>query len=182
MFCFICTVWFPLAGCSYFKFSSTPRSAVHRYLTEGVVDARTVAPWNFHFDEAEEQEQLSLQMKSMSLNLDEVKNGNENEDINQDPITYSDEELASKMESLNEIDGDVKISNNKLTSSGSNHNEFPAYDEGEEKNSDVKDTYTQRYLMDITLNKFTRWLRILGLDASLETAEEERLRTGEGKT
>jgi uncharacterized protein with PIN domain len=38
-----------------------------------------------------------------------------------------------------------------------------------------------RYLLDITLNRFTRWLRILGLDAELETAAEERARTGEGK-
>lgn len=38
-----------------------------------------------------------------------------------------------------------------------------------------------RYLLDFTLNKFCRWLRILGVDASLETEEEERLRTKEGR-
>jgi hypothetical protein len=38
-----------------------------------------------------------------------------------------------------------------------------------------------RYILDYTLNRFCRWLRILGLDASLETEEEERLRTKEGK-
>jgi hypothetical protein len=38
-----------------------------------------------------------------------------------------------------------------------------------------------RYLWDYTLNRFCRWLRILGLDAALETEEEERLRTKECK-
>ena len=35
-----------------------------------------------------------------------------------------------------------------------------------------------RYLLDYTLNKLCRWLRILGQDTALETEQEERLRTG----
>jgi uncharacterized protein with PIN domain len=42
-------------------------------------------------------------------------------------------------------------------------------------------TGSPRYLLDATLNKLCRWMRILGLDAALETDEEEKLRTGEGK-
>ena len=42
-------------------------------------------------------------------------------------------------------------------------------------------TLRVRYMLDYTLNRFCRWLRILGLDAALETEEEERLRTKEGK-
>lgn len=38
-----------------------------------------------------------------------------------------------------------------------------------------------RYLLDFTLNRLCRWLRILGIDAALETEEEERLRTRDGK-
>jgi hypothetical protein len=38
-----------------------------------------------------------------------------------------------------------------------------------------------RYMLDFTLNRFCRWLRILGLDAALESEAEERLRTKEGK-
>jgi uncharacterized protein with PIN domain len=37
-----------------------------------------------------------------------------------------------------------------------------------------------RYILDATLNKLCRWLRILGVDAALETEEEERQRTKEG--
>lgn len=39
-----------------------------------------------------------------------------------------------------------------------------------------------KYMLDYTLNKFTRWLRILGIDAALETAEEEIQRTKFGKS
>ena len=38
-----------------------------------------------------------------------------------------------------------------------------------------------KYLLDYTLNRFCRWLRILGLDAALETQEEEKERTSGGK-
>lgn len=37
-----------------------------------------------------------------------------------------------------------------------------------------------RYLLDASLNKLCRWLRILGQDAALETEEEEKERTGKG--
>jgi uncharacterized protein with PIN domain len=35
--------------------------------------------------------------------------------------------------------------------------------------------------LDSTLNRFCRWLRILGLDAALETEKEEEERTRDGK-
>jgi uncharacterized protein with PIN domain len=34
-------------------------------------------------------------------------------------------------------------------------------------------------MLDFTLNRFTRWLQILGIDASLEREEEEIQRTQE---
>ena len=37
-----------------------------------------------------------------------------------------------------------------------------------------------KYVLDYTLNRFTRWLRILGIDATLETLEEEKERTSGG--
>jgi uncharacterized protein with PIN domain len=38
-----------------------------------------------------------------------------------------------------------------------------------------------RYLLDFTLSRFCRWLRILGLDAALETEEEDFERTKHGR-
>lgn len=37
-----------------------------------------------------------------------------------------------------------------------------------------------KYLLDYTLNRFCRWLRILGVDAALETEQEEKERTRDG--
>eukprot|EP00594_Rhizosolenia_setigera_P009275 CAMPEP_0178963342 /NCGR_PEP_ID=MMETSP0789-20121207/14964_1 /TAXON_ID=3005 /ORGANISM="Rhizosolenia setigera, Strain CCMP 1694" /LENGTH=157 /DNA_ID=CAMNT_0020647787 /DNA_START=482 /DNA_END=956 /DNA_ORIENTATION=- len=38
-----------------------------------------------------------------------------------------------------------------------------------------------KYMCDYTLNRFARWLRILGIDAALETLEEEKIRTKQKK-
>lgn len=38
-----------------------------------------------------------------------------------------------------------------------------------------------QYMLDFTLNRFSRWLRILGVDAALETDQEEIQRTKHGK-
>ena len=46
--------------------------------------------------------------------------------------------------------------------------------------NDCTETPQVRYLLDFTLNRLCRWLRILGIDAGLETEEEERMRTKEG--
>jgi uncharacterized protein with PIN domain len=46
---------------------------------------------------------------------------------------------------------------------------------------EVDDIPRMRYLLDASLNKFCRWLRILGQDVVLETDKEEKLRTGEGE-
>ena len=49
--------------------------------------------------------------------------------------------------------------------------------------AESKDVSTPKvkYLLDSTLNRFCRWLRILGLDAALETEKEEEERTRDGK-
>jgi uncharacterized protein with PIN domain len=47
--------------------------------------------------------------------------------------------------------------------------------------SEAEDIPRIRYLLDASLNKLCRWLRILGQDVALETDKEEKLRTGEGE-
>ena len=49
-----------------------------------------------------------------------------------------------------------------------------------EKTTQLQPTPAVRYLLDFTLNRFTRWLRILGIDAALETEDEENRRTKDG--
>ncbi|KAG7369012.1 Mut7-C RNAse domain containing protein [Nitzschia inconspicua] len=45
---------------------------------------------------------------------------------------------------------------------------------------DGEEPVSVKYMLDFTLNKFCRWMRILGLDAALETEEEEQERTKNG--
>lgn len=54
-----------------------------------------------------------------------------------------------------------------------------ADEEKKEEKGDEKEEEepTIRYLLDYTLNRYARWLRILGIDAALETEEEEIQRT-----
>ena len=49
------------------------------------------------------------------------------------------------------------------------------------KNTKPNKTPKVRYLLDFNLNRFCRWLRILGIDAALETEQEEKERTRHGK-
>lgn len=48
-------------------------------------------------------------------------------------------------------------------------------------NLTVKEISSPRYILDATLNKMCRWLRILGIDVALETDAEEAKRTGKGE-
>ncbi len=169
--------------------NSKPNSYVHEYFTKGFVDARKVAPWNFHFDEAEEQEEIAMQMKKLSLKNHINSNC---EDLDQEPVEigYIDASAVDLVDKTNhtELNGCTVDTMPSFFDSTSlqKSTDIPAYDNSElvgvNSSGYCSDgSAPMRYLLDITLNKFTRWLRILGLDAAIETAEEERLRTGEGE-
>jgi mRNA deadenylase 3'-5' endonuclease subunit Ccr4 len=143
--------------------NSKVNSAVYKYFVEGKMDARLVAPWSFHYDELEEQEELAKQMSELSMGAD------------QDPVLFEDDDRQ-------EIQRDSHYNIGKET------NNIPIVDKNIAKTQEDVDSLeynisppTVKYLLDVTLNKFTRWLRILGQDAALETADEERMRTIDAK-
>lgn len=143
--------------------NSKVNSAVYKYFVEGKMDARLVAPWSFHYDELEEQEELAKQMSELSIGDD------------QDPVLLED---ADRQE----------IQRDYHSNSGKDSNYIPTADNNIKKIREDVDSIeynisppTVKYLLDVTLNKFTRWLRILGQDAALETADEERMRTIDAK-
>jgi len=170
-------------------FNSTPDSSVYNYIAKGLIDARTVAPWHNMYDEMKEQQKLAVFMKSLSANSDSSKNkiGNQNPvadisasmdktGLNRSTARMQDEDADDKITSSSEATG-IRGFWNK---SGSD--KLPSYENSSaDANAiDHEDVRPIKYLLDITLNKFGRWLRILGLDATLESVEEEKLRTGEG--
>lgn len=159
--------------------NSKPNSVVHTYFTKGNVDARTVAPWHFHYDEIDEQEELALQMHSMTFTSDgDVKET----DLDQDPVVGIDKDDSNRiMDQEDDDDNHIVAAHRKESTETQtflqSQTELPAY---ETLSGELSRVQPVRYLLDITLNKFTRWLRILGQDAALETPEEEKLRTGDG--
>jgi len=159
--------------------NSKPNSVVHTYFTKGKVDARTVAPWHFHNDEVDEQEELALQMQSMTFTSDgDVKETG----LDQDPVVDIDKDDSNQIIDEGDDDDDDIVAAHRKESTETqtfvqSQTELPAY---ETLSGELSRVQPVKYLLDITLNKFTRWLRILGLDAALETPEEEKLRTGDG--
>lgn len=166
--------------------NSKPNSAVHQYFTKGNVDARSIAPWNYYFDESEEEQYSEGSMNDNSHDQDpiieiEENNVNDFEVNNNDVLSRSNEEELTKSiadivlcQPCNEDETKNLITSNNI----STPRKLPSYQEA----SDVIGSATPRYLLDITLNKLTRWLRILGIDAELESGEEEKARTSNGQT
>ena len=145
-------------------FNSRPNSYVHQYLTKGVVNAKLVAPWYYVNDDEEaeirEGQQQQQQQQQQLPPLEESRNG---------PVpSISTMNTASSTMVASDPPKDSNLS--------------AAMEQLSLRTTDsISTTPTVRYMLDYTLNRFCRWLRILGLDAALETEEEERFRTKEGK-
>jgi mRNA deadenylase 3'-5' endonuclease subunit Ccr4/uncharacterized protein with PIN domain len=121
-------------------FNSQPNSSVHRYLTQGSVNAKHVAPWY-----ALSRGGSRVSSTSDSDEDKEKENPNTIEDI---PSSLSND-LATTLQQIH-------------------------------LSPDVDPPTSVKYILDFTLNKLCRWMRILGLDAALETEEEEQERTKNG--
>jgi hypothetical protein len=127
-------------------FNSQPKSLVHRYLTEGVVNAKTAAPWYA----------LSVKREKQEMNDDSR--------VEKEPNSQEIMDLGLSMLSL------------------SNGESVPSRDAELSESRGAQDRVPEvRYILDFTLNRFCRWLRILGLNAALETEEEEIERTKHGR-
>lgn len=130
--------------------NSRPHGVAHSYLTHGHINAKLVAPWYGH---------LSVNPDEETIMVEPEENG-ENSDDEDDP---------GNVESLTNDVSDLHLSSNHGKSmmstavAGASAAESPP---------------RMRYMLDASLNKLCRWLRILGQDVALETDEEEKLRTG----
>jgi hypothetical protein len=123
-------------------FNSQPRSFVHRYLTGGEVNAKSVAPW---YAASIEHEQRKIENTANEHGSNEI--------------------LASEL-SLR------KITTSNSTSKATEHLE---------SSPTLGGAPEVRYILDNTLSRFCRCLRILGINAAIETEEEEIERTKQGR-
>ena len=170
--------------------NSKPNSVVHQYFTKGHVDARTVAPWYHKYNPELGKNQFD---NDDELNQDPIFGINEDDDADEESTSKNNNvqtqdvkkdndgdsiSLSLSVMDLNEssstIDGGLKPLETKPVQQTKR---IPSYEEDDNEDSST----TPKYLLDITLNKLTRWLRIMGLDAELENEKEEKARTGDGK-
>ena len=165
--------------------NSRPNGVTHTYLSHGSIDAKRIAPWYNHHSN-------TVNNTTPSLSHDETTTDsalrpiNNNIDLQSNPSTGS--EIVVDMPSpttdeKNLVQGDVfdeTIVNdmNALKLSGETMNTTT---NGTDHKADENAMPQIRYLLDASLNKLCRWLRIMGQDAAIETDDEEKLRTGKGE-
>lgn len=113
---------------------------MHRYLTKGVVNAKSAAPWY-----------------ALTQKVHEVTKV-----VASDPNETGQSDLTDQFDRLHMSKQTVKEQ---------------TMDCGNDSEPIIVSNPKVKYLLDFTLNRFCRWLRILGLDAALETEKEEKERT-----
>ena len=152
-------------------FNAKPGSFAYEFLSKGIIDGRKAAPWRYFPDDIYQDSfasmtTLSINDSCLSQKVEELSIQEEKDNGTRiSETTYSEETVLrwTNTSDLPSRNGQWKRSN---TSEGS------FLDSSSRKSSsDVK------YLLDFSLNKLCRWLRIFGFDAVMETEEEENERT-----
>jgi len=182
--------------------NSKPGSVVHQLFARPDVDARMVAPWR-HFWDEEDEEKYTEDEEGYSSTFDgDRKDGQD--DIIVDAMADLSINTANNskpavggymMEGMppefvaycREIGSDFTTfgSGEPREHVESNSTDLRTALDSRRLNTHISPQDYQhstspipvRYICDYTLNKFTRWLRILGLDVTLETEAEEKERT-----
>ena len=172
--------------------NSKPGSVVHQLFARPSVDARMVAPWRYFWDEENEekyteeecsderkdgQDEIMVDaMTDLSINnSNSMEGGYMMKGMPPEFMTYCTEiESSDTVMGLRDIKNSYEDLRTVLASRRLNTHVSPQ--DYQHSTSPIP----VRYICDYTLNKFTRWLRILGLDVTLETEEEEKERTTTG--
>lgn len=185
--------------------NSKPGSVVHQLFARSDVDARMVAPWRYFWDE-ENEEKYTEDEEGYSSSLGSERKDGQDEII-VDAMTDLSINTTNNSKSVvggymmegmppefiaycREIGSDFATfgSGEPREDIESNSNDLTAVLDSRRRNTHISPQDYQhstspipvRYICDYTLNKFTRWLRILGLDVTLETEAEEKERTTTG--
>ena len=187
--------------------NSKPGSVVHKFFVESHVDARTVAPWRYFWDQDNEEMYTEEYDNNATCSAEKKREEEgrlaklisqyEQESHNNNSIPISDEKICV----INEISSDFNMlcgiihdnsedkANNKMQSATLEPMSMQVVDPLKilAKHCSPQDyehttpPVSVKYMLDYTLNRFTRWLRLLGIDARLESMEEEKERTSGGR-
>lgn len=174
-------------------FNSKPKGRTHEYLTKGHTNARTVSPWytasivtKTELSDAELDDECSNDSSGPDADIAEISETVTAVKIDDrhDDSSTADSDNDEKEDNTSDAEPDNETSKSSsetgvncvATSGLAEHVAGPKYDPNPFP-VDFDPQMPVRYLVDASLNKFCRWLRILGQDVGLETEEEEIQRT-----
>jgi mRNA deadenylase 3'-5' endonuclease subunit Ccr4 len=157
-------------------FNTTPGSIVHTFMAQGNVDARTVAPWNSTTTNPSDLLSIDPSASSSSISTVSLSSWNKTKYKNTSNFFHDYDDPTDEM-----------FGNGKFYLFG-HHTRFPFSDCSADKIAALTQKLKSgkliyegqgqvKYMLDFTLNRLSRWLRILGLDAAVESEREERQRT-----
>jgi uncharacterized protein with PIN domain/mRNA deadenylase 3'-5' endonuclease subunit Ccr4 len=188
--------------------NSKPGSVVHKFFVESHVDARTVAPWRYFWDQDNEEMYTEEYGNNAACSTEEKREEGgrlaklisqyEQRSHNNDFIPISNEKDSGYVmdefsTDFNMLCGIIHDNSEDMTK---NFIESTALDPLSIQVDPLKtlpkhcspQDYEHatppvpvKYMLDYTLNRFTRWLRLLGIDARLERSQEEKERTSGGR-
>ncbi|KAL3817678.1 hypothetical protein ACHAXA_002827 [Cyclostephanos tholiformis] len=138
--------------------------------------------------------------KDKVVDIDAPKPIHAKHDPSRDEVDANHDDLKSYYE--NQLSDTAKIDNNRSETNAPDVDPAESHDDINVADNDSKASLAMRrlmknstpqdyehstppmpvkYMLDYTLNRLTRWLRLLGIDARLEKLEEEKERTSGGK-
>jgi mRNA deadenylase 3'-5' endonuclease subunit Ccr4/uncharacterized protein with PIN domain len=173
-------------------FNSRPGSITHTYLSHGTINAKQLAPWyacqdNQGGDRSLDTSKASVEIQQTNLDKTTDDDDDESDSESESELHFNSCSESSDASSVTQKSAGIpevidqftafKIMVNDDKRKGYGQPEI-SLNETMNKSSSIPN---MKYLLDATLNKFCRWLRILGQDAALETEVEEKLRTSQGK-
>jgi uncharacterized protein with PIN domain len=159
--------------------NSRPGGVTHTYLSHGYINAKRIAPWyntSLNGNDTLPTETTAIITSTTTAAAAAAATRTDKDDIT--PV--------NDVESGHDIDSDsdhVAQSTDSVDTTAivNGLNNMNLLNAGMTTKNNRDDTPPIRYLLDASLNKLCRWLRILGQDVALETDEEEKLRTGKGE-
>ena len=175
--------------------NSKPGSMVHRLFTRPSVDARVIAPWRYFWNEEDEEMYTEGEAEDGQDRI--IADGITNLSIN----AKVDSKLVEGGYTMQGMPPEFLLHSREINTGNVTSGSSESHDDIGSAKNDLEAALASRrlnthvspqdyqhstspipvkYICDYTLNKFTRWLRILGLDVTLETEAEEKERTTTG--
>ena len=136
-------------------FNAKPNSLVYEFLSLGVIDGRKVAPWRYFPDDLHEEERFVD-------NIDLCVNNDNDLRRKVEDLTFHEENKDGKriIETTYSEESVLRWTNANDLPSRNGHWKRTNHSELEEKTSE-KCSSDVKYLLDFSLTKLSRWLRML---------------------